>query len=179
MTLDYVVVLPVMVGVGVAYAVRRYFSEGDIYTLKLMRRGLHLPEGFLADTSSQIIVNDIMDCSIDFVGQDEIITGAEHTRCVVEGDQVVGLVNPVSYRTGTEFRAGDVMLVDFIVIQSGTTLREILNEISKRDRSFAVVSMTGGLHRDEVIGVFSPIHLTRAIANSSKMYVQSQPKYKR
>jgi len=172
MTLDYSVMLPIMVGVGVAYAVRRHFSKGDIYTLKLMRRGLSLPEGFLTDINSQIIVDDVMDNKIDFVGHNDMITGTEQVRCVVNDEGVViGLVNPASYRIGKEFKASQATVTDFIVIQSGISIREVLAIFDKHGRANAIVSKTGNLDSKDVIGVFNSIQLTRVIANSSKMYV--------
>ncbi len=172
MTLDYVVVLPIMVGVGVAYAVRRHFSKADIYSLKLMRRGQNLPEGFLADVNSQIVVNSVMDSDIHFVGEDEIVTGTEHAYCVINDEgQVIGLVNPVSYRIGKRFRAGDAMVTDFIIIQSGVTLREVLTLFDKHGRVTAIVSRTGKLVKEDVLGVFSSVHLARTMARTSKMYV--------
>jgi len=43
MTRDYNVVLPLIIAVSLAYAVRRYLLAENIYTLKLVRRGHHVP----------------------------------------------------------------------------------------------------------------------------------------
>jgi CIC family chloride channel protein len=45
MTRDYSVILPVMLAVGIAYAVRKRLCNANIYTLKLLRRGHVMPEG--------------------------------------------------------------------------------------------------------------------------------------
>ena len=118
LTQDYVVILPVMVGVAVAYSVRHYFSEGDIYTIKLMRRGRQVRKGLHVDLNSQINVNDIMDTSIEFVHADDTITGGDKTCCVVdETNRVIGIINPISYRKGIQFCARDAMLTELIPIR--------------------------------------------------------------
>lgn len=48
MTSDYKAVLPVMIVVGITYAIRKFFSNESIYTLKLLRRGDLVPEGLQA-----------------------------------------------------------------------------------------------------------------------------------
>jgi CIC family chloride channel protein len=174
MTLDYLVVLPIMVGVAVAYSVRHYFSKGDIYTIKLMRRGRHVRQGFLVDVNSQISVNDIMDGEVEFVRADDMITGSDHTCCVVdENKQVVGIINPISYRKGIQFRARDAMLTEFIVVRSGMTLREALREIDRHECVIAVVSENDSRDADQVLGVLNPFSLTRVLANASRMHVSA------
>ncbi|MGA8262389.1 MAG: chloride channel protein [Arenicellales bacterium] len=171
LTLDYVVVLPIMVGVAVAYSVRHYFSKGDIYTLKLMRRGQNVPQGLFADMNSQIIVNDIMDRAIEFVHKEDVITGSDSTCCVVdENNKVIGIINPISYRKGIQFRAQDAMLTEFIPLRSGMNLRQAFHEIDRYERVMAVVSVNGSLDADQILGVLSPFNLTRVMANASQMH---------
>ena len=170
LTQDYVVILPVMVGVAVAYSVRHYFSEGDIYTIKLMRRGRQVRKGLHVDLNSQINVNDIMDTSIEFVHADDTITGGDKTCCVVdETNRVIGIINPISYRKGIQFCARDAMLTELIPIRSGMTLRQAFREIRRHDRVMVVVSSNGTLNADQVVGVLNPFNLTRVMANASQM----------
>lgn len=171
LTLDYVVVLPIMVGVAVAYSVRRHFSVGDIYTTKLLRRGRSLPQGLYSDINSQIVINGIMDKAVEFVKKDDLITGSDSTYCVVDEDnKVIGIINPISYRKGIEFRARDAMLTEFIPIQSGMTLRQAFLEIDRQDRVIALVTVNDSLDAKDVVGVLSPFNLARAMANASQMH---------
>jgi CIC family chloride channel protein len=176
LTLDYVVVLPIMVGVAVAYSVRHYFLKGDIYTLKLMRRGRNVPQGLFADMNSQIMINDIMDRAVEFVHKEDMITGGDNTCCVVdENNQVIGIINPISYRKGIQFRAQDAMLTEFIPLRSGLTLRQAFHEIDRHERVMAVVSIDGSLDAEQILGVLNPFNLTRVMANASQMHeTQSQ-----
>lgn len=170
LTLDYVVVLPIMVGVAVAYAVRHYFSTGDIYTLKLMRRGQKVPRGLFADLNTQTFINDVMDRGVEFVKLDAIITGGDRTYCVLDDNsKVIGIINPISYRKGIEFQARDAMITEFIPLRSGLTLSEAFQEINQQERLMAVVSNDGTLDAEQVIGVLNPFNLTRFMANASQV----------
>ncbi len=172
MTLDYGVVLPVMVGVAVAYAVRHHVSEGDIYTIKLMRRGRSVPQGRYSDLNSHVMINEIMDKSIEFVQADDMITGSDQNCCVVDDEgKVIGVIYPISYRKGIEFRARDAMMTEFITIQSGLTLRHVFQKISKHEQAVALVTTDGSSDAKEVIGVVSPFNLTLAMAHSSQLHV--------
>ena len=48
MTRDYTVIMPVMLTVALAAAVRGWLSPASIYTLKLVRRGEIVPRGLQA-----------------------------------------------------------------------------------------------------------------------------------
>lgn len=171
MTLDYGVVLPVMVGVAVAYTVRHYFSEGDIYTIKLIRRGRNVLQGRYSDLNSHILIDEIMDKSIEFVRADDIVTGSDNTCCVVD-DQgtVIGIIYPISYRKGIEFRARDAMHKEFIAIRSGLTMRQAFQQISQYDQAVALVTNDGSSKSGQVVGVISPFNLTLAMANASQLH---------
>lgn len=170
MTLDYVVVLPIMVGVATAYAVRQYFSAGDIYTLKLMRRGQKIPSGLFAELNTQTFINDVMDSDVEFVGIDDVITGSDKTYCVLNDDsEVIGIVNPIGYRKGIQFQARNAMITEFIPLRSGLTLQEAFEEINQRKRVMAVVSNDGSLDAAQVIGVMNPFNMTRFLANATRL----------
>jgi chloride channel protein, CIC family len=172
MTLDYGVVLPVMVGVAVAYAVRHHFSEGDIYTIKLLRRGRNVPQGRYTDLNSHVVIDDIMDTSIKFVKADDLITGSDQTCCVINDEgAVIGVIYSISYRKGIEFRARDAMVTEFITVQSGMTLRQVFQKIKKHEQSVAMVTTDGSINAKKVTGVVSPFNLTLAMAHASQLHV--------
>jgi chloride channel protein, CIC family len=168
MTLNYSVVLPVMVGVAIAYSVRHFFMKGDIYTNKLLRRKEQVPQGFLADIQSQILVDNIMDANIEFAAKDELVLGTENTICIAEEGMVIGVVNPVRYRLNTRFLAQDVMLDQFLVVRPGSTVRDVMRDFDEQGCSIAIVSRTGKLLKDDIVGVFNAIHLTRALASATR-----------
>jgi CIC family chloride channel protein len=44
MTLDYSSIIPIIIAVAISYGVRRFFFRESFYTMKLIRRGHHIPE---------------------------------------------------------------------------------------------------------------------------------------
>lgn len=169
MTLDYTVVLPIMVGVAVSYAVRHYLSEGDIYTIKLMRRGRPVREGLHVDGQSQVGIDEVVAEEVKFVHEDDLITGDDQTLCVIdENDVVIGIVNPMEYRRGVEFHAREAMHTDIIAVRSGLTLRQLFHEIGRQNRVMVLVSVDGSFDVDKVVGVLNPFNLTRAAAKAAR-----------
>jgi chloride channel protein, CIC family len=61
MTLDYNVIIPMTITVALSYGVRRVLSKDSIYTLKLVRRGHHMPEALRADFHQLQRARDVMD----------------------------------------------------------------------------------------------------------------------
>ena len=168
MTLNYSVVLPVMVGVAIAYSTRHFFMRADIYTTKLLRRNENVPRGFLLDVQSQIVVDGIMETDMEFAAKDDLVTGTEKTICVIEDGKVIGIVNPVPYRNDKQFQPQNVMRKRFLVVTSGTTLRDVLREFDRQHCSVVVVSRNGRLDREDIVGVLSSMHLTSALATASR-----------
>ena len=60
MTLDYTVIIPMTITVALSYGVRMRLSPQSIYTLKLARRGRHLPSQFLSNFHLLRRAGDIM-----------------------------------------------------------------------------------------------------------------------
>src|SRR5262249_8660294 len=61
MTLDYTVILPTAVVVAISYGVRRSILRDSIYTLKLERRGHHLPQALPTDLHFVLPASKIME----------------------------------------------------------------------------------------------------------------------
>ncbi len=70
MTHDYNVVIPLIIAVSLAYAVRRYLLAENIYTLKLVRRGHHVPTSL---QSNLYLTHEVL----DVVRSPYVILGAD------------------------------------------------------------------------------------------------------
>jgi len=104
------------------------------------------------------------------VRREDVITGSDSTCCVVDDDQqVIGIINPMSYRKGIEFRAADAMLTEIIAVRSGMRLNQVFREIGRQDRLMVVVTTDGSLDADRVLGVLNPFSLTRVMANAAQI----------
>lgn len=170
MTLDYSVILPVMISVSIAYAVRRYFSEGDIYTLKLLRRGQLVPEGLAVDISSHQMLKDIMDHDLSFVEKGRSLSSLDKTACILENDRVIGIVEAIRYPVELEISLEQTMRVDFAVLRPHMTVKHALQELGEKQTDIAIISQTGGLEREAVVGFIDARLLTQAFARGSKFH---------
>lgn len=61
MTLDYNVILPMTITVAISYGVRKFLCADSIYTLKLTRRGHHMPEAMQSNFPLVRLARDVMD----------------------------------------------------------------------------------------------------------------------
>jgi CIC family chloride channel protein len=67
MTLDYSIVMPMIVAVAMSIGVRRVLSRETIYTMKLVRRGRTIPNArhanmFLVRAAREVVDTDIQCC---------------------------------------------------------------------------------------------------------------------
>ncbi len=71
-TRDYAAILPVIIAVALAYALRVYLVPESIYTLKLVRRGLGVPQGLEAAISTSRYAHTIMTRDIEVVDFEDL-----------------------------------------------------------------------------------------------------------
>ena len=169
MTMDYNSILPVLTAVSIAYVVRRHFMTGDIYTLKLNRRGQMIPEELVADLKSHIVIDDAASKNIVCVGQNEKVSWENDYACIVEDDRVVDIVDLTSQNVDREVPVSVLKKRKFIVLKSGTTASKAVMQFNMSMCDVALVTTTGGTEKSAVVGVVSSSHLIKAIGDVTKM----------
>lgn len=165
MTLDYQAVLPIMVGVSIAYAVRRHFMAGDIYTLKLNRRGFMVPEGLVSDLKSHMAVDDVMSRSFQILSGDDQAPEDVEFICVEYEGQVKGVIDVSHDHIRSDRPLDDFKQRKYIVLEPGTTLTGAAKRFHKSRCTIGLVSTTGGTDEESIIGVVSSSLVAHAIAD--------------
>jgi len=168
MTLDYAVILPIMAAVSVSFSVRRYFSAGDIYTLKLNRRGLQIPEGLTTDLKSYICIENVLEGDFVFLSDGDVIESNRGMACIVEEGKVKGVIDLRKYSSMDIYTLSDTMEAP-IIIHSGMTVAEVVQLFRQSQAEAAIVSRTGGTEQESVMGIVTPVQLIRAIGTTSKL----------
>ena len=164
MTLDYSAVLPIMTAVSIAYAVRRYFMKGDIYTLKLNRRGEIIPEELVADLKSHILIDDAVSRNITFLSEQDKVSGNEDFACILDNNQVTGVVELLHLSIGKDsIPVNALRKRNFVVLRTGTTVADAVMQFHNNKSDIALVSKTGDLDKESIIGVATSTHLIRLI----------------
>ncbi len=154
MTLDYSVILPITITVALSYGIRKALCPESIYTLKLARRGHHIPSALHASVMQVQHVKDIMQSAVaalpasstlDRFAQVVLENPKQSCFLVHDGDRLVGLV-------GREAAAGlpdqphpaktlgQVANARFIVVPPQTTLADLLGQMGAQGVAVALVA---------------------------------------
>src|SRR5271157_1305069 len=142
MTRDYTVILPVILTVALACAVRAWLSPATIYTLKLQRRGAVAPQGLQARmgerTCAQIMTADFRLLSQQQASEPNIV------REAILSTQVVVVTGPdgrihgdIDERSGLESAEG------YVCVEPGEELNAVLRAIDTADARLALVAREG------------------------------------
>src|ERR1700691_4460031 len=188
MTLDYNIIMPMIVAVAMSIGARRVLSRETIYTLKLVRRGRSIPKArhanmFLVRSAREVMDSDIQvlpaDASFDdYVRQPEHAGRLRHVVVTDEG-HIYGVI-----RVNTGLRRGlegahtgmslrDVASRNFIVVGESETAFDVIRRMWRRNAIMAVVVWGRGVPRgSDVAGVITKEHVADSVADSVKAYPQ-------
>jgi CIC family chloride channel protein len=188
MTLDYSIIMPMIVAVAVSIGARRVLSRETIYTLKLVRRGRSIPKARHANMFLVRAAREVMDADVQVLTAedsfDDYLRQPEHAgrlRHVVVTDQghVYGVI-----RVNTGIRRGlegahtgvslrDVASRNFTVVREDESAFEVIRRMWRKKAIMAVVVRGHGIPRgSDVAGVITKEHVADSVADSIKAYPQ-------
>jgi len=160
MTDDDNVVLPVIVATVIACGVRKWFSPGSVYTLKLMRRGHVVPEGLQAALDDARNVSHVMSSDYQVVEED-----AEHgpsydvvTIVTVDGE-LKGVIGPWQWSLHPHDAGA---MCRYVLVSPSEPLLSALRKMQMVQASVAVVTTTTESHQvANVVGVLTRREMIR------------------
>jgi CIC family chloride channel protein len=186
MTLDYSIVMPLIVAVAVSIGARRKLSRETIYTLKLVRRGRAIPKARHANMFLVRSAREVMDADIQVLpveaSFDDYLRQPEHAgrlRHVVVTDKghIYGVIRVnTGLRRGLEgahtgVSLGDVASRNFTVVGENETAFDVIRRMWRRGAIMAVVVRGRGVPRgSDVAGVITKEHVADSVADSVKAY---------
>jgi chloride channel protein, CIC family len=190
MTLDYSIVMPLIVAVAMSIGARRMLSRETIYTLKLVRRGRSIPKArhanmFLVRPAREVMDADIQVLSAD-TSFDDYLRQPEHAgrlRHVVVTDKghIYGVIRVnTGLRRGLEsthtgVSLGEVASRNFTLVGEDDTAFDVIRRMWRRNSIMAVVvrGVARGVARgSDVAGVITKEHVADSVADSIKSYPQ-------
>jgi chloride channel protein, CIC family len=188
MTLDYSIVMPLIVAVAMSIGARRVLSRETIYTLKLVRRGRAIPKArhanmFLVRSAREVMDTDIQvlpaEASFDdYLRQPEHAGRLRHVVVTAKG-HIFGVIRVnTGLRRGLEtthtgMELGDVASRNFTVVPEDETAFEVIRRMWRRNAIMAVVVRGHGIpHGGDVAGVITKEHVADSVADSIKAYPQ-------
>ena len=190
MTLDYHIVLPMILAVAAGLGVRRTLSRENIYTAKLVGRGHVIPKAlhanmFLVRAAKDVMERDFVlvpaDTRLDaFLRLPEHTTGMRHV-IITHGEHIMGVVRiNAGLRTGiadieTGVTFGDVARRDFTIVRESDVAFDVIVRLWRKNGAMAVVvhQDTPGFHVPrpaDVIGVITKEHVADAVAAGIQAY---------
>ena len=180
MTLDYSIVMPMIVAVAMSIGARRMLSRETIYTLKLVRRGQAIPKARHANMFLVRSAGEVMDPDIEVLPTetsfDDYLRHPEHAGrlrhvVVTANGNIYGVIRVnTGLRRGLEaahtgVSLGDVASRNFIVVPEEETAFDVIRRMWRRNAIMAVV-LRGGV----VAGVITKEHVADSVADSIKAY---------
>jgi CIC family chloride channel protein len=180
MTLDYSIVMPMIVAVAMSIGTRRMLSRETIYTLKLVRRGQAIPKARHANMFLVRSAGEVMDPDIEMLPAeasfDEYLRQPEHAGrlrhvVVTANGAIYGVIRVnTGLRRGLEathtgVTLGDVASRNFVLVPEDETAFEVIRRMWRRNAIMAVV-LRGG----QVAGVITKEHVADSVADSIKAY---------
>jgi len=188
MTLDYSIVMPMIVAVAMSIGARRVLSRETIYTLKLVRRGRAVPKARHVNMFLVRSAREVMDIDIQVLPAeasfDDYLRQPEHAgrlRHVVVTDKghIYGVIRVnTGLRRGLEgahtgVSLGDVSSRNFTVVREDETAFDVIRRMWRRNAIMAVVVRGHGIPRgSDVAGVITKEHVADSVADSVKAYPQ-------
>ena len=184
MTLDYHIVLPMILAVAAGLGVRRALSRENIYTAKLVGRGHAIPKALHANMFLVRAAKDVMEKSFALVPAetrlDEFLRDPTHRSgmlhvIITHGEHIMGVVriNAGLRTTVAEIESGvtfgDVARRDFTIVREADVAFDVIVRLWRRNGAMAVV-----VHQDapgfhvpraaDIIGVITKEHVADAVA---------------
>jgi CIC family chloride channel protein len=186
MTRDYNIVLPMILAVALALAVRRMLSRENIYTLKLVRRGHPIPKAlhanmFLVHSAADIMERDVLVLDeatsfMTFLNMATLQGGLQHVVVTRAGSIVGGLLVDADFRRTLGAADGAVLLRDlvrpnFTIVREGDIAFDVIRTIWSRHAAMAiVVGRRGDQVSERVLGVITKEHVADTVARSVEIY---------
>ncbi len=186
MTLDYAIVVPMIIAVAIAIGVRRVLSRENIYTIKLQARRHFIPKALHANMFLVRRAGDVMDKDLLLLPQDlafdaflrlpELGSRLRHV-VVTNGERIVGVLRVnTALRRGLEgsytgVTLGDVASASFAIARAEDIMFNVIGRMWRKNAVMTVVVRSDGVPRAaSVMGLITKEHVADSVAESIRPY---------
>ncbi len=203
MTMEYSVILPVMIASILAMIITQQLGDGSIYTIKLKRKGIDLHGGKDVNILNLLQINNLKQTLFESVQDDTpvedvlqiLASGSVPSLYIVnQNDELVGTLSLGSVRrflsTHAEIpesaTARDLANTNYLSVTNDSTVGEALKIMTELDVStLAVIDdkkhITGSIHKADILREYQEMLLKRESTNAlgfAMKYVQRTHHYK-
>lgn len=170
MTLDYSIILPLMIAIGVAYAVRRMITESDIYTLKLLRRGHIVPEGLASDYVGNLKVDSIMNRHFRLMDIRKTFSSFDGITIVTNEGNISGVIQPFDRPVEYDVAVEDLMHTGFVVLRSNLPLTGALRHLRSSHARFAIITRDARPNAEDIVGILSESEIHEILSKTAELH---------
>ncbi|WP_337997424.1 chloride channel protein [Oleispirillum naphthae] len=187
MTLDYGIVLPLILAVAVSVGVRRLLSPENIYTLKLVRRGRVMPKAlhanmFLVRHAREVMDTDLLIVPADMPLEDFLAAHADYAGrmchvAVTENNRILGAIrfNMALPHESAQRLPGltmrDIATRKFTLVYEDDIAFDVIRRMWRKQAVMALVVRKHGTPQpDDLVGVITKEHVADSVANSVSVY---------
>jgi CIC family chloride channel protein len=170
MTLEYEMVLPLMIAVGIAYALRRWLIPTDIYTTRLLKRGHIIPEGLSTDITGNIKIEHLMNRHFRVLEHQQTYSSFDGISVVSKEGAIAGVIPAINHTIEYDVSADDLMHTGFVILSPKLSLMGALRHLHDNKTSFAVISTDARPGIEDVIGVLSESEIHQVLERASELH---------
>jgi len=174
-TRDYSAILPIITVVALAYVVRTRFTVESIYTLKLARRGLGIPQGLQAAVSLSRDARKVMSTDFQIIDIDRLREwqkehvpgeGPRYTIVAREGE-IYGFAREDLQYVMRDRELEDLVDTDFSLVAPTTRWPVLMRTIKARGHDMIMVAR--GRSTDELLGVITSREIAHAVRDAAEL----------
>ncbi len=177
MTLDYKLIVPLVLAVAISVGIRRTLIVENIYTVKLRHRGRPIPiirhtNMYLVRQAKELMAKNFRILPIDTPVSEAIEAlhgqGPMHV-IAAEGQRIAGFVRFGTVPYEADRFAGqtlrEVLSSDYVVAPETNILNSIITRMNTRNRSYAIIVNDNSLvpRADDVVGVIDTTEIAAAV----------------
>ncbi|HYV35663.1 MAG TPA: chloride channel protein [Gemmataceae bacterium] len=176
MTRDYTTILPVILTVAIANAVRQWLSPSTIYTLKLLRRGHVVPQGLQA-WMGELRSKDVLSPDFLILAEEEAAVDGAVRHALVKGQvvlltrnhEVCGVIDVASQLDSLD-RGLPPSRAAHVLVEPGHRFHEVLRAMdTARARIAIVTQLSATTGKQEVLGVVTEREIAKAASAAAKL----------
>jgi chloride channel protein, CIC family len=176
MTRDYSTILPVILTVAIAGAVRQWLSPSTIYTLKLLRRGHVVPQGLQA-WMGELRSTDVLSRDFLLLPEAETTDGGAVRQALLKGQvvlltrdqEVCGAIDVASHLDSLD-RGLPPPRTAHVLVEPDHRFHEVLRAMDAAQARIAIVTgLSASTGKKEVLGVVTEREIARVACASAKL----------
>jgi CIC family chloride channel protein len=184
MTLDYKVIIPMTLTVALSFGVRKVLSDESIYTLKIARKGHHIPKSMQKNLLYVKRARDIMETGIARLPASATFADCRRIAAetevdyflVVEQNSILGVLTRDDLRTalgqhGGSTEVNEIATTDYIEIAERESVLGVFAKINRAKVRFALVKRDEGRDSIESIsGLITKQQICDFMAGSMELF---------